>query len=129
MTPSLISAKAITGNVNIDRSYVAPQPDKTSRFDAGFTAAYLGLPLKGHHTQEYIIGYINGTASYESDRGEMFGYSYLPPTPVEKKNSNFMGGYGDGLQYRNDIRNTNSTIPSHTNDDYRNYFIGYHNGV
>jgi hypothetical protein len=61
-------------------------------------------------------------------KSEMFGYSNIPPTPVEKKNSNFMGGYGGGLQYRNDTRNTNSTIPSHTNDDYRNYFIGYHNG-
>jgi hypothetical protein len=65
LTASLISAKAITRNINIDRSYVAPQPDKTLRFDAGFAAAYLGLPLKGHHTQEYIIGYMNGTASYE----------------------------------------------------------------
>ena len=54
-----VYAKAIAGN--IDRSYVAPQPDKT--LDAGFAAAYLGLPQKGHHTQEYINGYINGTCT------------------------------------------------------------------
>jgi hypothetical protein len=29
LTPSLISAKAITGNINMDRFYVAPQPHKT----------------------------------------------------------------------------------------------------
>ena len=41
-------------------------------FNAGF-AAYLGLPLKGHHTQEYIAGNIDGVTSYESDRGIVFG--------------------------------------------------------
>jgi len=40
-----------------------------------------------------------------------------------------MDGYNQGLEERNDIGFTNSTIPAHTDDNYRSNFVGYHDGT
>ena len=48
---------------------IAPNTDKSWKYNSGFSAGYLSLPLKRHHTQEYLTGYRNGTASYEFNRG------------------------------------------------------------
>lgn len=34
---------------------LAPDPSKSVAYNAGFSAGYLGLPLKGHHTQQYLL--------------------------------------------------------------------------
>ncbi|MGC2572456.1 MAG: hypothetical protein WA364_13175, partial [Candidatus Nitrosopolaris sp.] len=62
-------------------------------------------------------------------RGMVFGYNKIPYTSLEKKNSDFMDGYNQGLEERNDIGFTNATIPAHTDDNYRSYFVGYHDGT
>ena len=62
-----------------------------------------GLPLKGHHTQQYLLGYINGTSLYESNRGGVSGYNGLPKdkdTLYEKGNNLFkLGNYTGAILY------------------------------
>jgi len=41
-----------------------PFSDKTASCNAGFSQGFTGVPLKGHHTQEFIYGYKNGTSTY-----------------------------------------------------------------
>lgn len=37
---------------------------QSSVYKAGWAAGFLGQPFKGHHTQDYIFGYLNGTTTY-----------------------------------------------------------------
>jgi hypothetical protein len=38
-----------------------PQSDA---YKTGWAAGFLGQPFKGHHTRDYIFGYLNGTSTY-----------------------------------------------------------------
>jgi hypothetical protein len=38
-----------------------PQSDA---YKGGWAAGFLGQPFKGHHTQDYIYGFLNGTSTY-----------------------------------------------------------------
>ena len=81
---------------------LAPDPSKSVAYNAGFSAGYLGLPLKGHHTQQYLLGYTNGTL-YESNRGGVSGYNGLPKDKdalYEKGNTLFkLGNYTGAILY------------------------------
>jgi hypothetical protein len=65
-------------------------------------------------TTSYMRGYVNGTASYESDRGMVFGYNRIPYTYLEKKSRDFMDGYHQGLEQRLDGVATQCHCPSAT---------------
>jgi hypothetical protein len=56
-------------------------------------------------------GYVNGTASYES---EVFGYNRIPYTYLEKKSRDFMDGHHQGLEQRLDRLTTQCHCPSAT---------------
>jgi tetratricopeptide (TPR) repeat protein len=63
---------------NIGENELVPIPGKSAAYNAGFSQGYIGVPLKGHHTQQYLLGYTNGTSLYESNRGGVFSYNGLP---------------------------------------------------
>jgi hypothetical protein len=49
-----------------------PQSDA---YKTGWATGFLGQPFKGHHTQDYIIGLINGTCTYKLNRSEAPGHT------------------------------------------------------
>lgn len=103
---------------------IAPIPG-SKRYNAGFSTGYLGLPLKGHHTQEYLTGYINGTSLYQFNRGQVFANNALPP---ESKNPDYLSGYQQGLTMRGNGTSFH-TLPAHTDDNYKHFFVGYRDGA
>ena len=107
-------------------SEIAPQPGKSDPYNAGFAQGYLGLALKGHHTNEFLLGYINGSSLIQSNRGDVQGYSGLPAT---SNNPDYIKGYKQGVASRADTSNTNSTLPAHTDDNYMDFFVGYYNAA
>lgn len=54
---------------------LAPDPNKSAPYNTGFSQGYVGIPLKGHHTHNFLAGYINGTALYWFNRGDTEGYN------------------------------------------------------
>jgi hypothetical protein len=107
-------------------SELAPQPGKSDRYNAGFAQGYLGLALKGHHTNEFLLGYINGSSLIQLNRGDVQGYSGLPAT---SNNPDYIKGYNQGVASRADTSNPNSTLPAHTNENYMDFFVGYYNAA
>ena len=107
---------------------LAPDPNKSWRYNGGFSQGYIGLPLKGHHTQEYLLGYRNGTALYWFNRGDTEGYYNLHPT---SKNPDYLQGWQQGNATRADVRFDKNfePFPTHTDDNYKNYYIGVHDGA
>src|SRR5215469_4058338 len=49
--------------------------EKSRKYNAGWVAGFLGQPFKGHHKQDYIIGFINGTCTYKLNRSEAPGHT------------------------------------------------------
>jgi hypothetical protein len=37
---------------------------ESDRYKSGFSQGFLGQPFLGHHTQDYIYGFLNGTTTY-----------------------------------------------------------------
>ena len=66
---------------------------KSERYNQGFSQGYRGFPLKGHHTNDFILGYLNGSSSYQINRGEAEAYNNLPAT---SKNPDYLSGYQQG---------------------------------
>ena len=50
--------------------YLTPDSNKSAVYNSGFAQGYLGLPLKGHHTLEFLTAYKNGTGLYWLHHGE-----------------------------------------------------------
>ena len=58
----------ITPTAYIFGETLAPIPGESAAYNSGFDAAYLELPFKGHHTQDYLDGYINGTKGLQDNK-------------------------------------------------------------
>jgi hypothetical protein len=101
----------------------------TNSLTAPYNAGFLGVPFKGHHTANFIAGYLNGTNSYWYNRGTVWGFNGLHPEYPQSKN--YMTGYADGIdQKTNALGNPNNyKIPTTSDDDYMHYFIEYHDGA
>ena len=56
---------------------LVPFGDKSAAYNAGFSQGFLGTPFKGHHTQDFIYGYKNGTRSYQFNLGSVMAYNGL----------------------------------------------------
>jgi len=62
----------------------------TNPYDIGFWQGVSGVELKGHHTPEFIAGYINGSQNYQSNRGYVDGNNRLPNSSTDM---NYTQGY------------------------------------
>jgi hypothetical protein len=56
---------------------LAPDPDQSAAYNAGFSQGYMGIPFQGHHTEQFILGYINGSQGIQKqDRScRLYGYA------------------------------------------------------
>jgi hypothetical protein len=106
---------------------LAPVSNDTSTPNkAGFWEGYQGIPIKGYHTHDFVIGYKNGTASYWSNRGKVEAENVMSPTST---NLDYIQGYQQGkttLAHGGFIQHT---LPLHTNDNYMEFYIGYRDGM
>jgi hypothetical protein len=77
------------------------------------------LSLSNHIKPEAL-----DVSKYQINRGEVEGYNNLSPT---SKNPNYISGFQQGLAYRNATWTniSNNTLPVHTDDNYKNFYIGY----
>jgi hypothetical protein len=50
---------------------LAPIPGQSSAHNAGFSQGYLGVPFKGGHTEQFILGYINGSQGIQDNKAEV----------------------------------------------------------
>src|SRR5215813_12326444 len=82
---------------NIGENELVPIPGKSAAYNAGFSQGYIGVPLKGHHTQQFLAGYINGTASFQQNKGFSDGYSKVPMSPHAK---DYIDAYHFGVKNR-----------------------------
>ncbi|MGA9153895.1 MAG: hypothetical protein WBZ36_25225, partial [Candidatus Nitrosopolaris sp.] len=44
-------------------------------YKAGWAAGFLRQPFEGHHTRDYIFGYLNGTSTYVYNYNETTGHN------------------------------------------------------
>ena len=63
-------------------------------------------------------------SSYQVNRGEVEGYNGIPAT---SKNPDYLSGYQQGVAYRN-ATFTKPTLPAYTDDNYKDFYIGYQDG-
>ena len=61
------------------------------------------MPLKGHHTQEYLAGYRNGTSDIQFNRGAVDGWNKIP---TASKNPDYLDEYSQGQGLRDGDRGT-----------------------
>lgn len=111
-----------------------PDQHESQAYNHGFSDSFIGKPLVGHHTQNYIYGYRNGTQAYWDIRGAIVpGYkdqsslpfSVLPPSV---NRSDYLSWYQQAKHFHDDDKFTIS-IPSHSSDNYLQYFIGIQDGM
>ncbi len=60
------SRQTTTPNLGQDGMYA--QPDQSAAFSEGFSQGYLGVPFKGHHTEQFTLGYVNGSQEIRNNR-------------------------------------------------------------
>jgi hypothetical protein len=73
---------------------LTPDPNKSATYNAGFREGYEGIPIKGHHhTQDFLIGYENGTSSYWFNRG---GVGVENGLDTASKNADYIHGFQQG---------------------------------
>jgi len=117
---------------------LAPISNESAPYNAGFSQGYVNasggnIPLKGHHTYDFVVGYINGTASYWFNRGDTEGYNAISPKMPDNYTDyqNYIDGYKQGMTTCADTGcppHTLEPLPKHTDDNHKNYYIGQHDG-
>jgi hypothetical protein len=104
----------------------------TSRYHVGYLQGVSGVELKGTHTQEFIKGYLKGVQGYWWNRGLAEGYSGLP---MSSQNANYTQAYkSEHAEYAAGYPCTKKvgfdlgTLPTHTNNNYRQFYLGLDEG-
>jgi hypothetical protein len=101
----------------VANSLLTPFSDKSWRYNAGFEQGFLAIPFKGHHTADFVIGYINGTSTFNMNRSENPGHNMEWYVRYHNGAIDADNEYGSS--------NENDNCPSgHT----LNYCSGYHKG-
>lgn len=127
ITPAIaqVRAKATATATNELR----PIPGQSAAYSAGYSQGYLGLPLKGYHSKQFLLGYINGTQEILNDKAEVAGY-------LGKKafvNNESLEYYYSGKWFRAQVKCGDQyplgAFPNQTNDNYRQFWIGYSDGT
>jgi hypothetical protein len=108
---------------------LAPIPGQSAAYNAGFSQGYLGVPFKGGHTEQFMLGYINGSQGIQDDKAEVAGYMGKP-FHWDKQATQY---YTQGLWLRAEMKcggiDPLGTFPNKTNDNYKQFYIGYNDGA
>jgi hypothetical protein len=102
----------------------APVVAESAAYNAGFQQGYELIPLRYHHTQDFILGHENGTSSYWNNRGQVEAENGMSPT---SKDPDYMQGYQQGKSIAGGV--FVQTLPSQTNDNNMSFYIGVHDGA
>jgi hypothetical protein len=103
---------------------IAHATNESWRYNQGFLMGVSGVELIGHHTQEFLSGYINGTHDYWYNRGYAEGNNKLP---MSSGNVNYTAGYRCATDDLAQFGNLGK-IPAYTNDNYGDFYLGLHQG-
>ena len=82
----------------------------------------------GKHTQDYLAGYKAGVSSIHYNHGYVEGYKGLSIS-LGKHTQDYLSGYKAGTQERAVSPPPARTLPAHTNDMYKDFYGGYHDGA
>jgi hypothetical protein len=120
ITPVVVHAKAT--------NELKPIPGQSAAFSAGYSQGYLGVPLKGYHPEQFLLGYINGTKVLQESKAEVAGYMGMKWFV----NNDTMTYYKQGAGIRSDVecgdQEPIGTLPTHPDDNYKLFYEGYHDG-
>ena len=130
------------GNWTSDQTYACLNgyyDGNKTPYRAGYLQGVQGIEFKGFtnfaKTPEFIKGYSKGIQGYWSNRALVEGYSGLPISSFLQKNANYTQSYKDGrAEYLAGYPGTKKcgidlgTLPAHTNDNYRDFYLGLDQG-
>jgi len=123
------SRQTTTPNLGQDGMYA--QPDQSAAFSEGFSQGYLGVPFKGHHTEQFTLGYVNGSQEIRNNRAEVAGISGLPFLfqNDDKAKTVYDEAKDTRLFVQCGANDPIGTLPVQTDDNYRSFWIGYEDGA
>ncbi len=102
---------------------------KSHNYNQGFSDGYQGLSIPlGKHTQDYLQGYKDGVSSIRYNHGFVENINDIPMSPG-KHSQDYLDGYNNATQLLSDNWSHVHTLPSHTNDNYKDFYNGYHDGA
>jgi hypothetical protein len=123
----LVLSLLSTTSVMAETKTLAYQQRFSNLTNQGFSDGYNGLHL-GKHTQDYLAGYKAGVLSIQYNHGYVEGYNGLSLS-LGNKTSDSLSGYKAGTQERATSPPSEPTLPAHTNDKYKDFYGGYHDGA
>ena len=130
LTPTLSFASSyqVAYGENELRLKYGPTQGQSAAFNAGFSQGYLEVPFKGGHTEQFIHGYINGTKELQNDKAEVAGYMGMPFHGDNQSMFYYMQGKGIRSDVECGDQEPIGTLPTHTDDNYKLFYEGYHDG-
>jgi hypothetical protein len=111
-----------------------PSQSKSLAYNQGFSDAFIGIRVPGPHTSNYTKGYRDGTSTYWDIKGAIIpaylGKPSLPllSLPPAANRSDYLSWYQQARHFHIDDK-FNISFPSHTDDNYLQYFIGVQDGM
>jgi hypothetical protein len=94
-----------------------------SSYRLGFLQGVSGVELKGHHTQEFMSGYVNGSQDYWYDRGYAESINKIS---MSSHNTNYTAGYKAAIADLPNFGMNLGRIPTHNQKDF---YLGIDQGV
>jgi hypothetical protein len=132
------TSATVTPNEN-----VTGNPHRSQSWNAGYIRAFTGqgLALRTNHTLDFFYGYMNGSEFLHFDQAYAAAFSGIHLNPPHFGDTSglfehkFYQGNSSGTRDRHDFKvgenqfTMYSPLPTHTDDNYTNYYIGFDNGA
>jgi hypothetical protein len=80
-----------------------------------------------NHTKGFFQGYRNGSEAILYTQGYVAGCNHIATHGYKNHVPSYKYGYEDGLKYAS-YKFSYCTLPAQTNDNYLDYYIGFHDG-
>ncbi|HXP52350.1 MAG TPA: hypothetical protein VN922_20520 [Bacteroidia bacterium] len=112
-----------------DKDEITATPNETAAYNAGYSHGYLGLPLGKHQTEQFILGYINGTQAIENNQADVAGVLGLKFHGNDEAMNHYKDGKVTHLFVKCGANSPIGTLPVDTNDNYTEFWIGYNDGA
>jgi hypothetical protein len=112
-----------------DKDEITATPNETAAYNAGYSHGYLGLPLGKHHTEQFILGYINGTQAIENNKADVAGVLGLKFHGNDEAMNHYKDGKVTHLFVKCGANSPIGTLPIDTSDNYTEFWIGYNDGA
>jgi hypothetical protein len=140
-----------------NNTLVVPDPNHSKAWNAGYSQGYNAYNLTGLHTKAFFYGYFNGTKDFWWNKGYACGVSgkidtKIPPPPLpikytfcdshhdgtyDRLGQEFHWGNTTGWKNRIDMLDNDKhreqlsqiVLPVNTTDGYKQYFVGFTNGM